>query len=81
LNGSSWKQQGRNNVFYAGRPEMLFAGQLRVDSWHNELVVRQLTAGKNLSTESETIVGIRHQATTGEKIGNWNDFMCAVRLE
>jgi hypothetical protein len=28
--------------------------------------VRQSPAGKNVSTEVEDIVGIRHQATTGE---------------
>jgi hypothetical protein len=27
------------------------------DSWSNELVVRQLPAGKNVSTEAEGIVG------------------------
>jgi hypothetical protein len=40
--------------------------QLRVDNWSNELGVRQMPAGKNMSTEAEDIVGIRHQATTGE---------------
>jgi hypothetical protein len=39
---------------------------LRVDSWSNELVVRQLSAAKNVSTDAEGIVGIRHQAMTGE---------------
>jgi hypothetical protein len=43
---------------------------LRVDSSSNELVVRQSPAGKNMSTEAEDIVGIRHQVTTGEDIGN-----------
>jgi hypothetical protein len=38
--------------------------QFRVDSWSNALVVRQTPAGKNVSTEVEDIVGIRHQATT-----------------
>jgi hypothetical protein len=36
------------------------------DSWSNELVVGQSPAGKNVSTEAEGIVEIRHQATTGE---------------
>jgi hypothetical protein len=31
-----------------------------------ELVVGQSPAGKNMSTEAEDVVGIRHQATTGE---------------
>jgi hypothetical protein len=43
---------------------------LRVDSWSSELVVRQSPAGKNVSTEAEDVVGIRHQATTGEDIAN-----------
>jgi hypothetical protein len=42
--------------------------ELRVDSLSNELVVRQLPAGKNMSMEAEEIVEIRHQATTGEDI-------------
>jgi hypothetical protein len=29
-----------------------------------------MIAGKNVSTEAEDIVGIRHQATTGEDIAN-----------
>jgi hypothetical protein len=35
-------------------------------SGSNELVVRQSPAGKNVSTEAEDIVEIRHQATAGE---------------
>jgi hypothetical protein len=38
--------------------------------------VRQSTAGKNVSTEAENIVGIRHQATTDEDIANREDFVC-----
>jgi hypothetical protein len=34
--------------------------------WSNELVVGQSAAGKNMSTEAEDIVEIRHQATAGE---------------
>jgi hypothetical protein len=41
---------------------------LRVDSWSNELAVRQSPADKNVSTEAEKIVEIRHQATTDEDI-------------
>jgi hypothetical protein len=44
--------------------------QLRVNSWSNELAVRQLPAGINMSTEAEVIVGIYHQETTGKDIGN-----------
>jgi hypothetical protein len=36
------------------------------DSWSNERVVRQSQAGKNANMEAEYIVGIHHQATTGE---------------
>jgi hypothetical protein len=39
---------------------------LRVDSWSTELVVRESPVGKNVTTEVGDIVGIRHQATTGE---------------
>jgi hypothetical protein len=47
------------------------------DRWRNELVVGQSPAGKNVSTEAEDIVGIRHPATTGENVANWEDFMYA----
>jgi hypothetical protein len=30
------------------------------DSWNNDLVEGQSPAGKNMSTEAEDIVGIRH---------------------
>jgi hypothetical protein len=36
------------------------------DNWDNELLVGQSSAVKNVSTEAEDIVGILHQATTGE---------------
>jgi hypothetical protein len=51
---------------------------LRVDSWSNELVVRESPAGKKVSTEAEDIVEIRPQATTGEDTADWEEFMCAV---
>jgi hypothetical protein len=35
-------------------------------------------AGKKVSTEAENIVGIRHQATTGEDTEDWEDLVCAV---
>jgi hypothetical protein len=35
------------------------------------LVVGQPPAGKNVSTEAEDIVGIRHQATTGKDTADW----------
>jgi hypothetical protein len=38
------------------------------DSWNSELVVRQSSACKNVNMETEDIVDIRHQATTGEDI-------------
>jgi hypothetical protein len=41
---------------------------LRFDSWSNELVIRNSPAGKNVKTETEKIVKISHQATTGEDI-------------
>jgi hypothetical protein len=51
---------------------------MRDDNWSNELVVGQSPAGKNVSTEAEDIVGIRHQATTGEDIADWKDWVRAV---
>jgi hypothetical protein len=36
------------------------------DNWSNECVMGQSPAGKNVRTEAEDVVGIRHQATTGE---------------
>jgi hypothetical protein len=40
------------------------------DSWGNELVVEESRTGKNISTEAEDFVGIRHHATTGEDIAD-----------
>jgi hypothetical protein len=48
------------------------------DSWGNELLVRQLPASKNERMEAEDIVGIRHQATTGEDIADREDLVHAV---
>jgi hypothetical protein len=48
------------------------------DSWSNELVVRQSPASKNVSTEADDIVGIHHQATTGEDTAHWEDLVGAV---
>jgi hypothetical protein len=36
------------------------------DNQSNELVVGESLIGKNVGTEAEDIVAIRHQATTGE---------------
>jgi hypothetical protein len=35
-------------------------------NWSNELVVRQSLIGEKVSKEAEVIVGIHHEATTGE---------------
>jgi hypothetical protein len=43
---------------------------IKQDTWSNEFVMRQSPAGNNVSTEAEDIVGIRHQATTGEDVAN-----------
>jgi hypothetical protein len=32
--------------------------------------VRQSPAGRNVNTEAEDTIGIRHEVTTGEDIGN-----------
>jgi hypothetical protein len=45
-------------------------GQLDWTELDFETVLRQSPAGKDMSTEAEGIVGIRHQATTGEDIAN-----------
>jgi hypothetical protein len=47
-------------------------------SWSNELVVGQSPADKNLSTEAEDIVGIRHKATTGEHTADGKVLVLAV---
>jgi hypothetical protein len=51
---------------------LLEVSELRVDSWSNELVVRQSPAGKDVSKEEEDIAGIRYQATAGKVLA------CAV---
>jgi hypothetical protein len=48
------------------------------DRWSNELVVGRLPDCKNVSTEAEDIVGIRHQATTGEDTADWEDLRRTV---
>jgi hypothetical protein len=40
------------------------------NSCSNELVVGQLPAVKNVSTEAEDTVEVRHQATAGEDIAD-----------
>jgi hypothetical protein len=45
---------------------------LRIDSWSNELVVRQSPAGRDLSMEAEDTVEICQQAATGEHTANCN---------
>jgi hypothetical protein len=44
----------------------------------NESVVKESPAGQNVSMEAKDIVGIHHQAMTGEDTANWDDFMCVV---
>jgi hypothetical protein len=40
--------------------------------------MRQLPAGKNVSSEAENIVEIRHQAMTGEDTADWEDLVRSV---
>jgi hypothetical protein len=47
-------------------------------NWNNWLLVGQLPAGKNVSMEAEDIVGIHHQAMTGEDTADSEDSVCAV---
>jgi hypothetical protein len=56
----------------------LKVSQLRIDNWSNELVVIQSPDGENVSTETENIVGIRQQTSTGEDIANREDYRCDV---
>jgi hypothetical protein len=42
------------------------------------LVAGQSPGGKYISTEAEDIVGIRHQATSGEDTADWEDLVPAV---
>jgi hypothetical protein len=42
------------------------------------LVLGQSPVGKNVSTETEDIVEIRHQATTDEERADWEHLVCAV---
>jgi hypothetical protein len=44
----------------------------------NELVVGQSPASKNVSSEAENTVGIRHQVTTGADTADWEDLVHAV---
>jgi hypothetical protein len=39
---------------------------LRFDTKNNELVVGQLPNGKNVSKETQDIIGMRYQTATGE---------------
>jgi hypothetical protein len=48
------------------------------DNWSDELVVGQSPAYKNVSTEAENIVRIRHQAMTDEETTDLEDLVRAV---
>jgi hypothetical protein len=51
------------------------------DSWSNELVAGQLPVGKNVSSEAEIVVGIRHQVATVEDAADWEDSTCCSELQ
>jgi hypothetical protein len=54
-----------------GENQQQFTGRdWKVDSWNNELAVRQSPVCKNVNTEAEDIEGTRRQATTGEHTAN-----------
>jgi hypothetical protein len=61
LHGNNWKQLETNSFSRAARAE-----KFQQDSFNNELVVGQLPAGKNVSTEADNFAGVCHQATAGE---------------
>jgi hypothetical protein len=44
------------------------------DNCSNELVVEQLPATKKVRMEGENIVGIHHQAATGEDTADWENY-------
>jgi hypothetical protein len=54
----------------------------RLTDWltdsRNELDVRQSPVGKNVGTKTKDIVGIRQEATTGEDIADWEDYVCCA---
>jgi hypothetical protein len=50
--------------------------QLKVNSWSDELDVRQSPVGKNVSTEAENIVRINHQGTTDADTAGRKDLVC-----
>jgi hypothetical protein len=57
----------------------VIASQSSIHSWSNELVLRQSTAGENVSsTEAEDIVGIRHQVMTGKDTAGPEDLVCPI---
>jgi hypothetical protein len=70
LHWENYKQQG-HGVICAVR-------QFRVDSWGNELVVRQLPVGKKMSSDAEDIVGIRLRATNDEDTADRKGLMFPV---
>jgi hypothetical protein len=70
-------QQQMNRVFCVVRAEVLEAGQLK--QW---VSLRQLSPGKNVSTEVDDIVEIRHQATTDEDTADWEGLsVCCSELQ
>jgi hypothetical protein len=51
---------------------------LRRQLEEQEVVSSRSPFSEDVSTEAEDIVGIRHHATTGEDIADWEDFICLV---
>jgi hypothetical protein len=74
-------------VLCAVRAEAIYRrpGAFRAESWvrgehleEQEAVSSFPPFSEDVNMEAKDMVGIRHQATTGEDIENWEDFMCAV---
>jgi hypothetical protein len=93
LSLTPWEKQLGNGVLYAVRAIanlcnnrtvgrgvfMRSMPRLRKESIVRcELVVGESPAGKNVSTEAEDIVGIRHQAMAGEDTADLEDLLHAV---
>jgi hypothetical protein len=81
-NGVANKRLSTKTIGYSNRGMVFSVLSMpkcyKQDSWSNESIVGQSPAGKNVSTEAEDIVGIRHQAATGEDTADREDLLRAV---
>jgi hypothetical protein len=66
-NEPRWDSKRRTTMLARTRSNLL---EWKAVSCRHERVVRQSLTGKDVSTKTEDIVGIRYQATAGEDIVN-----------